>query len=185
MPRSLAAAALAALLLTACGEDNFLSPPQFDNVVDTVTIFAVRGTAIPQPSAYIMADRRAARTDQTSLFDFAFDLSAAAESQFLPAAVLGTAPTTGTSPGLLATSQPFDSVTAAEVNGYVINSAVPARPGQVYYIRSRLLCTVVSSPLYGKLEVLSVDQAARTVTFRVLVNLNCGYRSLQPGRPAN
>lgn len=184
MPRSLAAAALAALALTACGEQNFLSPPQFDNVVDTVTIFAVRGTAIPQPSAYVMVDRRAARTDQTSLFDFAFDLPAA-DGQFLPAALLGTAPTTGSSPGLLATTVPFDSIRVAETNGYVINTPVSARPGQVYFIRSRLLCTTLSSPLYGKLEVLSVDRAARAVTFRVMVNLNCGYLGLQPGRPTN
>jgi hypothetical protein len=33
------------------------------------------------------------------------------------------------------------------------------------------------------MEVLAYDSLARTVTFQVMVNVNCGYRDLQPGLP--
>ena len=56
--------------------------------------------------------------------------------------------------------------------------------GQVLYARSGLPngC-FLNIPYYAKLEVLSFDEAARSVRFRVLVNINCGYRQLQPGIP--
>jgi hypothetical protein len=40
-------------------------------------------------------------------------------------------------------------------------------------------------PNYGKLHVLSVDDADRTVTFEVLANRNCGFRSLRAGIPTD
>jgi hypothetical protein len=38
-------------------------------------------------------------------------------------------------------------------------------------------------PAYGKLEILSFDADNRTISFRVLANLNCGYKGLEPGIP--
>ena len=38
-------------------------------------------------------------------------------------------------------------------------------------------------PQYAKLEILSVNDVARTITFQALANNNCGYRSLKPGIP--
>jgi hypothetical protein len=55
--------------------------------------------------------------------------------------------------------------------------------GERYYVRSRVVCTSLSVPQYGKLEVLGIDPAVRSITFRILNNNNCGYRSLQPGIP--
>jgi hypothetical protein len=40
-------------------------------------------------------------------------------------------------------------------------------------------------PKYAKLEVLSFDEAARTVTFRILIDENCGFKGLEPGLPQN
>ena len=38
-------------------------------------------------------------------------------------------------------------------------------------------------PKYGKLEILGFQDS--TVTFRSLVNDNCGYKDLLPGLPDN
>jgi len=40
-------------------------------------------------------------------------------------------------------------------------------------------------PKYGKLEVVSFDDVARSVTFRILTDDNCGFKGLQPGLPNN
>ena len=55
--------------------------------------------------------------------------------------------------------------------------------GERYVARSRVVCTSLGVPLYGKLEVLAIDAAARTLTFEVLVDENCGYIGLAPGVP--
>ena len=39
--------------------------------------------------------------------------------------------------------------------------------------------------MYGKIEILAIDPVARSVTFRYLVNNNCGYLGLEPGLPRN
>jgi hypothetical protein len=43
-------------------------------------------------------------------------------------------------------------------------------------------CTI-GVPKYAKLEILGLNEALRIVTFRVLSNDNCGFRSLEPGLP--
>ena len=63
------------------------------------------------------------------------------------------------------------------------SSAVVVKPGDVLLARSRLVCTSLSVPQYGKLEITALDTVARTIRYRFLVNNNCGYTSLQPGLP--
>jgi len=43
--------------------------------------------------------------------------------------------------------------------------------------------STISVPFYGKLEILSFRDS--TVTFKVLTDLNCGFRELVPGLPKN
>ena len=49
-------------------------------------------------------------------------------------------------------------------------------------VRSRIVCSI-GVPEYAKVEILSVDDVARTMTLRALANTNCGYKSLKPGLP--
>ena len=63
------------------------------------------------------------------------------------------------------------------------DSAVPVALGDRFIVRSRVVCTSLGVPLYGKLEVLAFQDS--TITFRTLVNENCGYKDLLPGLPAN
>ncbi len=73
----------------------------------------------------------------------------------------------------------------AQQLGYVTNDSVPVTLHQVYYARSVVntsVCTL-GIPFYAKLEVLAIDDSTRSVTFRILTNVNCGYRGLEAGLP--
>src|SRR5205823_1379432 len=62
-----------ALLAAACSNSMGLPAAFFPNAVDTVSLYALRGTAITLPSAYSIQDRSTVRTDTTVNLDFAFD----------------------------------------------------------------------------------------------------------------
>ena len=176
-------AVLTAAGLAACSENN-LPDPVFTNVEDTVTVFAVSGTEVFKPSGYAMTERRAVRIDQSASTDFAFDITADGRPILLPGAMIGQPGASGTDPGLQVSPDPYDDITIALVNGYQTLDTVEAGVGQVYYLRSRIPggC-FLGVPAYGKLEILSIDGEGRTVSFKVLSNLNCGYKSLLPGLP--
>jgi len=55
--------------------------------------------------------------------------------------------------------------------------------GDRLVVRSRVICTGLGVPLYGKIQILSFQDS--TVTFQVLADKNCGYKDLLPGLPAN
>lgn len=161
---------------------NPLGAPQFPNVVDTVILGALVGTPISVPSAYSISAGAAVRTDQTSQFDFAYNVDPAGRRVFLPAAVLGLTSTTAP-PGFLPTSDAFDQIDRAPLNGYLTFDTIPIAVGDRFIVRGRVACSVLGVPLYAKLQVLSFDDADRQVTFQVLANRNCGFRSLRPGTP--
>ena len=170
--------------LNGCGDPLSLSPAIFENREDTVKIWAATQTPVHLPSAYVVAGRTRVRLDQVSSFDFIYDINPAGRRVFIPLAAL--VPTQGTAgtPGLQATATPFDNIALAEQLGYVAKDSVNATLGQVYYVRSTLdgSCQL-GIPFYAKMEVLSFDSSERSVTFRILTDINCGYRGLQPGLP--
>jgi hypothetical protein len=171
-----------ALTFAACSSDQNLPTATVTNFVDSVALSAITGTPINQPSAFSIPDRQAIRTDRSSNFDFAFQL-VGDTAQLLPLRYLGVAATSGVNPGVQLTTTPFDDIEVALKNDYVTEAAVVVKPGDVLYARSRLVCTSLSVPQYGKLEILSVDPVTRVLRFKYLVNNNCGYTSLQPGLP--
>lgn len=183
-PCRLAPFAVLCLAALACGDPNELPDPQNENVVDTVTISALTGTGIRLPSAYSVSDRSAIRTDLSAAFDFAFDLVPPTNTPaFLPRSALGF-PADGTlQPGLQAREETFALIREAISNGYVTNDTIPVAAGERYMVRSRVVCSSLGVPLYAKLEVLEIDVEARSVTFQVLVDSNCGYVGLEPGLP--
>lgn len=176
---SLAAAAL--LASAACSTDT-LATATAANVVDTVTIGALLGTPLSVPSGFSVSDGQPIRTDQTSAFDFAFNLAEdGTKPVFLPRAVLGFQQSGTADPGLLRVpDRTFDQIELAESNGYVTADTVPVAVGDVFIARSRIVCST-GVPQYGKLQIMGLQE--RSVTFKVLVNANCGYRGLLPGIP--
>ena len=178
--------ALAVAFAAACSDANSLSDPTQTNVVDTVTLGALEGTPISTPSGYNVT-AGAVRTDQSVEFEFAYDIRRLADGTyqrvFLPRAALGLSSPSSADPGLQSRSETFDGITRASSNGYVTDSAVPLEKGQRFVVRSRVICTALGVPLYGKLEILDFKDS--TVTFQTLVDGNCGYKDLLPGLPEN
>jgi hypothetical protein len=180
-----AAAALASTAVVGCDNPLALSPPTDSNFVDTVTLFALRGTGLPQPSAYDIVNRTVAHTDRLEAFDFAFDLSDAGTAEIYPTGALNL----GNSPGIAVVTMAFDSVLSAPLTGFVTDSVVPVSVGTVFVGKSRpngLNCALAGTlPRYGKFRVLTIDTAVRSITLETLVDANCGYRGLEPGLPGS
>ncbi len=175
---------LAPLALAAgCGNSG-LGSPGVENTVDTVLIGALVGTPISVPSAYGINPGVAGpvRTDQTSAFEFAYNILPNGRHVLLPRAALGLA-SSSAEPGLQPSDDEFDRIEEAPLNGYLTLDTIEVAVGQRYVVRSRVACTSIGVPLYGKIEILSLDAVDRRLTFRALANTNCGFRSLKPGLP--
>jgi hypothetical protein len=177
---------LAGALAAACSDANSLGDPTQTNVVDTVRLGALEGTTISTPSAYNIT-AGPVRTDASVDFEFAYNVRRLADGSYqrvlLPRAALGLSSTNTANPGLQQRTEPFDGITRANSNGYVTDSAVPIEKGQRFVVRSRVICSALGVPLYGKIEILDFEDS--TVTFQTLVDANCGYKDLVPGLPKN
>lgn len=177
--------------LTACGNPYAILPATIPNMVDTVEVYAVNGTGLNRPSGYVLSSRLPIRLgiDVTAYnFDFLYRIDPTTGPEFVPYRVVApAAPGASTLgyPGLQSSTTSFDAIREAQQVGYVVDRPTPIEVGQVLYARSGLPngC-FLSIPYYAKLEVLSFDEEARSVRFRVLVNINCGYRQLLPGIPS-
>ena len=188
MSRPLAALRLAALAalaaaaaVAACGNP-FTLPPAGAAVYDTTfTLFSMSGTPVSEPSAYdmVLSPPRVVRTDQTLSFDFALDIPDSLGDTvplLIPPGALGLT----RDAGLQLTTVAFDSIRIAPNTGYEQAIGAKLAVGAVVLASSRTQsCNYnYAYPLYAKLKVLAIDLVARSVTFRVLLDPNCGYRSL-------
>ena len=180
--RFLTAAILLGFSVAACDQALQLTPATLTNAVDTVTMYALRGTSVTQPSGFDIPSNRSARTDAAA-FDFAFDIDPSGHPLIYPAGALGLA----RGPGILITGDVFDSLKTAPTTGYTDSVAVSISVGKVFIVKSRpyiVGCELTGElPRYGKFRVLGVDPSVRSLTMEKLVNQNCGYRSLEPGLP--
>lgn len=181
---------VAAAILTACNDPFAVLPASITNTVDTVEVYAVNGTALDKPSGYVLPIRSPLRIgiDTPSYnFDFLYRINATTGPEFVPYTVITPVPA-GTSAagrsGFLATTSTFDAITEAEQTGFVVDKPVTLTVGQVLFVRSGLPngC-YLGIPYYAKLQVLSFDPGQRSVKFQILVDINCGYRGLEPGLP--
>ncbi|MEO8227611.1 MAG: hypothetical protein ABI637_09270 [Gemmatimonadota bacterium] len=180
--RPLAATALAAIAV-ACGDPNQLADATVPNAEKVVTLYALTGTPIASPSAYSIADGFTVRTDQGVAFDFAFNIDETSKPVVLPLSVLGLGVTSGTNAGFLKADVAFDALAIAPLNGYVTSDTIHIAVGERYAVRSRVVCSTLGVPKYGKIEVTAIDLVARSITLRVVSDDNCGYRGLAPGLP--
>lgn len=165
----------------ACSDSNGLPAATVANLERTDTLWALVGTPVSTPSGYSVEGSRRVRTDLSVDFDFAYN-ETVGEHVFLPRAALGIDTANAAKPGFQLRTESFEAITLAPSNGYITDVAVPIAEGQRYVVRSRVTCQV-GVPKYAKMEILSFDEATRIVSFRILVNDNCGFKSLEPGLP--
>jgi hypothetical protein len=180
--------ALPGLILAAaaigCSDPNTLPKPTVSNAVDTLAVYAISGTDVWRVSGYSTAERRVVRLDQSTTADFAYQLTPDGRHILLPGALIGQPGTNGVDPGLQVVDSAFDALTYARTSGYLSADTVEIAVGTVFYLKGRVspIC-YYGYPTYGKAEILAIDETARAIRFRVLVNGNCGYKSLEPGLP--
>jgi hypothetical protein len=178
------AALLVALSVTtwACG-DSLGIRARIPNIVDTTKVFALRDTPIRSPSAYDVLNARLSRTDLAEPFDFAFDIEEDGDAGIQPPGALNFIREAGVQIATI----PFDSLLKAPEEGYVVDSAVVINDSSVFIVRSRTDrggCRFLAAlPRYGKFRVLELDRDERSVTLELLVDVNCGFRGLEPGIP--
>jgi hypothetical protein len=180
----LAAACGIAALAAACSNSLGLPLASDENIIDTVSLWALDGTALSLPSGYKLANKSinkgVVRTDRSSDLDFAFNVDTLGRLVFLPTGALGL----GIGSGLHRETATFDAIRTPENSGYTQDSAFVFDTGTVAVVRSRPGCSLGATIFfYAKLKVLAYDTVDHRVDFEILVNANCGYRSLQPGVP--
>lgn len=169
-----------------CGDDLTRPSATIPNVIDTTTLFALSDTPVGTPSAYDLLRRSRARPEMAEPFDFGVNIADNGTLWVLPAGVLGIEPPQA---GVQLAELPFDSVVRAPEDGYVQDDSVTVPIDGVFIARSRADNTgclfLGSLPRYGKFRVLALDSAARSVTLELLVDVNCGFRGLEPGIPTS
>src|SRR2546423_5927435 len=181
--RYLTLAFVVCAILASCGNPFGLPAAFLTNIVDSsVTLYALSGTPVHLPSGFLLYGGTTVRTDLSSQLDFAFDIDTAGQAVLLPTAALKL--TAGS--GFQSSPLVFDSIKIAPITGYNDSTAFVVSENDVVLARSArgnaLSCTFnIINPLYAKLLVLDIDSAARTITFQILGDNNCGYRGLEPG----
>ncbi len=180
------AGSLGLFAAVSCGADLGLPPAGAPNFSDTLTLFALQGTPITAPSAFDIVLGTIARTQQGEQFDFAFDFDSAGTPAIFPAGTLGLPQEAG----IKVSDQAFDAILRAPADGYVVDKSTPLSLGLVFIARSRNsnlgTCLFLGAlPRYGKFRVLELDLVERSVTMESLVDINCGFRDLQPGFPTS
>jgi hypothetical protein len=179
------AAAVALSLTTACG-DPTLPAATIPNRIDTLTLAAVRGTPVPDPSGLDIVVRRVSRPDLGQPFDFMFDIDSAGTAMMVPAGLLGLT----REAGWRRADQQFEEIITAPVEDYTTDTALIVAVGDVFFARSRSFsagCEFLgtSLPRYGKFHVVQFDAELRSITLEVVIDVNCGYRGLEPGFPTS
>lgn len=172
----------------ACG-DPLAGTATQPNFVDTLTLYALRNTSIRLPSAFSLLDLVPVRTDTTPAFDFAVDLPTDSTVRIYPTGVLNLP----SGPGLQILDRTFDDVRSAPLDGYITDDSVTVGTHQVFVVRSRSTvrsgfeaCLFFAAvPRYGKFRILAIDPIERSIVLESLVNLNCGFRGLEPGIPSS
>lgn len=177
------------LLLLALGtaiacNDSQLGDAGSANFVDTVTLGAIHGAALTVPAAYSITAGSTVRTDQSSAFDFAYDILPGKGPSLLPLGVLGLGTGGSTNPALQKVTTAFDDLRSGPTSGWLTNDTLPIVVGDVIAGRSRISC-YLGVPQYAKFQVLSFDDTRKTVALKALANINCGYRNLEPGISRN
>ena len=175
-------AVLLVSLAAACSDSNDLPDATIENAERTDTLWALVGTPVSTPSGFSVEGSRRVRTDLTVDFDFAYSIQTDGVHVLLPQAALGIDTANSVRPGFAARTESFEAITTPPTGGYITDTAVPISPGERYVVRSRVTCNV-GVPKYAKIEILEFNDGLGIMTFRVLVNDNCGFRSLEPGLP--
>ena len=181
-----------AAAVSACGEDIVLPPASIPVAEQQIMLFALTDTPVNTPSAYTITSLAEVRVDLSNDYDFAFDIGPRSRYGLTgtptdTVAVLVTRHYMGfvADGGFQPATGIFDSIMIAPATGYEQQLPAVIDVGTVLFAASRLRqCNFnLIRPHYAKLVVQEIDRTLRRATIRLVVDPNCGYRSLAPGIP--
>ena len=184
---ALLVAVIAVATLAAC-DDQSPFRAQFANAERRMTVYAMNGTPPSLPSAVNVRSSTPQRIDPTWQFDVAFDMDEfgfvrvhsvrTVASELAPVNRVGFR---------IDSVNSYASITQAPTSGFVYDTSMALLAGRT------LLIDVLDPSCQGrsflgfniraKLMIDSVDATNRSLTFRILTNANCGFRSLVEGLP--
>jgi len=166
--------------LSACGNS---TEPTLIPVPDEpreALLVDVSSGALSDPSAFDLISAEPVRTDQFSGWDFVFQIADDDSSLLWPRAAIVEEDEDA---GLQRMSVSFEALREAPESGYTHVDSLPAAVGDVFAVQSRRdpAFGTIRCRRFAKVEVLEIDAAAGTFSFRHLVNPNCEQRTLVPG----
>lgn len=195
---SIGLACLVTAGLSACNDPNATNTI-IPVIADTVVVFALTGTPPSFPSAFLASSGAVTRADGAFNFDIAFDIDASNKVVVYPQKLVGVpcvvgalncGGALGAKPvGLQRITVAFDSLLRAPGSGYQFDSSFVLTPGQslAMQVQSASECPLsISTIMYSKIVVDSIDAGRRAIYFRSVNDPNCGFRNLVPGaKPKN
>ena len=184
MTSKLVLLATAGLLLAtaACGDPDELRA-RFETDGDTLVVYALTESPIGYPTALNTPFMQVLRAEGDLSFDVAFDIVGDSVALIPVQLVIGADP--GRDVGIIDTTAVFDSVTIAPRRGYNDSTVTMVGRGEVAIIEAQSsYCQFdFAQVVYSKLVIDDFDPVTREISFRILVDPNCGFRSFLPGVP--
>ena len=135
---------------------------------------------VREASAFDVVSSSAVRLDSNSRWDFIFQILGDGTAQLKPR---GAVIEEVSDAGLIKLDVTFEEVRSAPDRGYQLLRAMAIEEGDILAVRSQRDASFqgLRCRRYGKLEVLTIDKQAGTMTFNHLINPNCENRNLVPG----
>ena len=174
-----------ALVLAGCGDpyERIASQPTY---AATFSAYALSGTPVSHPTALITSQLLPVRADAQLAYDIAFDLDAQGNAVIYTIREL-VGELSARRVGLQhVTNQTYDELVKAPGSGYRYDSLLTVPEGGVVVVQAQRpsdCAYEVSSIIYTKFVIDSIDQAERLLFMRGVTDRSCGYRSFLPGIP--
>jgi hypothetical protein len=175
-------------LLSACGDPLGIEATQ-PVFTEALGVYALSKAPPSYPTAVDTPFGQAVPVNVSASFDFAFDLDAAGNILVHPPRRVLTSPAGVNRVALQKVAGTFESVDRAPTSGFVKDSSIVVAIGEVVVVeaertRTGDYCAFAISPhLYSKFVVDAVDPVVGTITLRLTVDPNCGFRSFTEGIP--
>lgn len=184
-PRVLLVAVVAIAAVSACDDSTGIRASS-NNLEHSLQVYAMNGTPITLPAAISVRSGSAVRIDASFIFDLAFDINAAGLVQIFTQRMVASELALTHRVGLQTRVATFDEIIRAPTSGYVYDSLLTLSPGEVVLVdvlEGSCQGSFLGANVRAKLRVDSANTSTRSIFLHVLVNPNCGFRSLVQGTP--
>jgi hypothetical protein len=183
--------ALGAVVAASACTDPIHITAQTPTLVDTLSVYALSGSAPSLPAGLDIFARQPVRVDGLGSLDIAFDIVSPTQVRILPVRFVVSSTSGVRLVGLARSPGTFAQLLNAPSGGYTSDSTMVLNIGELMVIQTPRaqggeFCQLALNPyLYAKLAILSIDVQSRLISFELGFDPNCGFRSFQPGIPTS